>query len=166
MYWLVCRNSVERRQVFRLGLTTVLNAVQWQCNIILNEQMLIQNNPSPSIEGLGPLPMFYSAYNLDKKFQSHSQVPRPHKQPKICLVHQLPANIFHQHCSVPDSTLYDANLSNTTLFDAAHSNSMTQSFVGLSACDPQHEFIVLHLYVSYLLMLLLRWPVHELRVSV
>ena len=36
--------------------TTLLNAVQWQCNTILNEQKPIQNNPSPSIEGLGPLP--------------------------------------------------------------------------------------------------------------
>ena len=36
---------------------TLLDAVQWQCNTILNEQKPIQNNPSPSIEGLGPLPM-------------------------------------------------------------------------------------------------------------
>ena len=36
--------------------TTLLDAVQWQCNTILNEQKPIQNNPSPSIEGLGPLP--------------------------------------------------------------------------------------------------------------
>ena len=35
--------------------TTLLKAVQWQFNTILNEQKLIQNNPSPSIEGLGPL---------------------------------------------------------------------------------------------------------------
>ena len=37
--------------------TTLLDAVQWQCNTILNEQKPIQNNPSPSIEGLGPLPI-------------------------------------------------------------------------------------------------------------
>ena len=36
--------------------TTLLDAVQWQCNTILNGQKPIQNNPSPSIEGLGPLP--------------------------------------------------------------------------------------------------------------
>ena len=36
--------------------TTLLDAVQWQCNTVLNEQRPIQNNPSPSIEGLGPLP--------------------------------------------------------------------------------------------------------------
>ena len=38
--------------------TTLLDAVQWQCNTNLNEQKPIQNNPSPSIEGLGPLPTF------------------------------------------------------------------------------------------------------------
>ena len=36
--------------------TTLLDAVQWQSNTILNEQKPIQNNSSPSIEGLGPLP--------------------------------------------------------------------------------------------------------------
>ena len=36
--------------------TTLLDAVQWQCNTVLNEQRPIQSNPSPSIEGLGPLP--------------------------------------------------------------------------------------------------------------
>ncbi len=41
----------------RICSTTLLDAVQWQCNTILNEQKPIQNNPSPSIEGLGPLPM-------------------------------------------------------------------------------------------------------------
>ena len=40
--------------------TTLLDAVQWQCNTVLNEQRPIQNNPSPSIEGLGPLPSFCS----------------------------------------------------------------------------------------------------------
>ena len=36
--------------------TTLLDAVQWQCNTISNEQKPIQNNPSPSIEGPSPLP--------------------------------------------------------------------------------------------------------------
>ena len=29
--------------------TTLLDAVQWQCNTILNEQKPIQNNPSPCL---------------------------------------------------------------------------------------------------------------------
>ena len=44
--------------------TTLLDAVQWQCNTILNEQKPIQNNPSPSIEGLGPLPTWEAEMNL------------------------------------------------------------------------------------------------------
>jgi hypothetical protein len=46
----------------RICSTTLLDAVQWQCNTILNEQKPIQNNPSPSIEGLGPLPSIPGNY--------------------------------------------------------------------------------------------------------
>ena len=63
--------------------TTLLNAVQWQCNTILNEQKPIQNNPSPSIEGLGPLllPVMSSSdlcgtHNADMQQMSETALDR------------------------------------------------------------------------------------------